>query len=422
MANDADLARLKQGVVTWNTWYNRNEAKGIKPDLRGAVLTGMDLRGIILANTDLRQANLSYSSLHQAILVGADLRGADLTLAAFVNANLHQADLRQARLTGAAFMGADLATSDLQGVTLDGDFSRADFACADLRGATFLPHIQLTGARLANANLQKATLSGVDFSGVDLRDADLSWADLRAAKLNAAVLTRTNFTGANLQNSSLVGAYLVWTNLESADITGCNVFGSAAWGVRRNDKTRQKQLIVTPPDVATITVDDLEVAQVIYLLLNNEKIRSVIDTITSKVVLILGRFTPERKVVLEAIQNELRKRDYVPVLFDFEKPASKDLTGTISTLANLARFIIADLTDPSSVPHELATLVPGTVVPVQAIILEGQREYAMFPDLMRRHHWVLDPHQYKSKEKLIAQLSERVIAPAEAKANELARK
>jgi hypothetical protein len=114
--------------------------------------------------------------------------------------------------------------------------------------------------------------------------------------------------------------------------------------------------------------------------MNYERIRSVIDTITSKVVLILGSFTPERKVVLDAIRDELRKRDYLSVLFDFEKPAKKDLTGTISTLANMARFIIADLTDPSSVPHELATVVPGTVVPVQAIILEGQREYAMFPD------------------------------------------
>jgi hypothetical protein len=169
-------------------------------------------------------------------------------------------------------------------------------------------------------------------------------------------------------------------------------------------------------------VDNLEVAQFIYLLLSNAKIRQVIDTITSKVVLILGRFTPERKVVLGSIRDELRKRDYVPVLFDFEKPASKDLTGTISTLANMARFIIADLTDPSSVPHELATVVPGTIVPVQAILLEEQREYAMFPDLVRRHHWVLEPYQYKSPQLLLEQLNERVIAPAEAKAKELTRK
>ena len=46
----------------------------------------------------------------------------------------------------------------------------------------------------------------------------------------------------------------------------------------------------------------------------------------------------------------------------------------------------------------------------------------MFPDLVRRHHWVLEPYQYRSKELLIANLNERVIAPAEAKAKELTRK
>jgi hypothetical protein len=156
--------------------------------------------------------------------------------------------------------------------------------------------------------------------------------------------------------------------------------------------------------------------------LSNAKIRHVIDTITSKVVLILGRFTPERKVVLDALREELRKRDYVPVLFDFEKPDSKNLTGTITTLAKMARFIIADLTEPSSVPHELAMIVPTTRVPVQTVLLEGHREYSMFADLRTDYHWVLEPFPYKSPELLIDQLSERVIAPAEAKARELSRK
>ena len=91
-------------------------------------------------------------------------------------------------------------------------------------------------------------------------------------------------------------------------------------------------------------MDNLEVAQFIYLMLNNQKIRDVIDTITSKAVLILGRFTEKRKAVLNAIQDELRHRNYLPILFDFEKPASKDLTGTIETLARMARIIIADRT------------------------------------------------------------------------------
>jgi len=70
----------------------------------------------------------------------------------------------------------------------------------------------------------------------------------------------------------------------------------------------------------------LEVAQFVYLLVNNQRIRHVIDTITSKIVLILGRFTHERKAVLDALRDELRKRDYLPILFDFDKPASRDLT------------------------------------------------------------------------------------------------
>jgi hypothetical protein len=66
--------------------------------------------------------------------------------------------------------------------------------------------------------------------------------------------------------------------------------------------------------------------------------------LTSKVVLVLGRFTPDRKVVLDAIRDELRKRDYAPVLFDFEKPSSRDITETVRTLVHMARFVIADIT------------------------------------------------------------------------------
>ncbi len=120
-----------------------------------------------------------------------------------------------------------------------------------------------------------------------------------------------------------------------------------------------------------ITVDNLEIAQFIYLLLHNEKLRDVIDTIGKKAVLILGRFTDERKAVLEAIREELRRRDYIPILFDFEKPASRDLTETVSTLAHMARFVIADITDAKSIPQELSVIVPNLPsVAVQPLILK----------------------------------------------------
>ena len=59
-------------------------------------------------------------------------------------------------------------------------------------------------------------------------------------------------------------------------------------------------------------------------------------------MLILGRFTEERKAVLHAIRDVLRDHNLVPVLFDFEGPRNRDLTETISTLAHLSRTIVAD--------------------------------------------------------------------------------
>jgi hypothetical protein len=100
---------------------------------------------------------------------------------------------------------------------------------------------------------------------------------------------------------------LVETNLADAIRTGCNIYGISAWGVKLNEGTKQQGLIITSHYEPEVTVDDLEVAQFVYLLLHNEKIRHVIENITSKVVLILDRFSiPERKAVLDALRDELR--------------------------------------------------------------------------------------------------------------------
>lgn len=67
----------------------------------------------------------------------------------------------------------------------------------------------------------------------------------------------------------------------------------------------QTNLRMTPGTESAITVDNLEVAQFLYLLVHNQKICAVLDTITSKVVLILGRFG-EHKVILDALREALR--------------------------------------------------------------------------------------------------------------------
>ena len=209
------------------------------------------------------------------------------------------------------------------------------------------------------------------------------------------------------------------TDFSGADLTGCRIHGASAWGLKL-EMTKQQNLIITHNDEPEITVDNIEVGQFIYLMLHNQKIRDVIDTITSKAVLILGRFTDERKAVLNALREELRQRDYLPILFDFELPERRNVTETVTLLARMARFIIADLTDPSSIPQELQAIIPSVRVPLQPLLLEGSSLYSMFKDFdPQDFHWVLPVYRYKEPKQLLATLAENVIAPAERKVKAL---
>jgi hypothetical protein len=232
------------------------------------------------------------------------------------------------------------------------------------------------------------------------------------------LLIGADLTGANLSGADLTGANLVNSNLTGADLTSCNVYGVSAWGLKL-EGTQQQNLVITEPREPEITVDNIEVAQFVYLLLHNEKIRDVIDTITSKAVLILGRFTDDRKAVLDALREELRKRHYLPILFDFEKPTSRDTDETITLLARMARFVIADISNAKSVLQELSAIVPHLPsVPVQPIILVNQEEPGMF-DHYRNMRSFLSVHRYADQAQLLADLGDKVIRPAELKVQEL---
>jgi uncharacterized protein YjbI with pentapeptide repeats len=309
------------------------------------------------------------------------------------------------------------------------DLSGADLSKANIAPARYffdagadLHEANLSGANLRGANLFIANLDGTDLRGANLIEADLRGtrgkANLSGADLSLANLTGADLTGADLHEANLLGATLLSTNLTDADLTGCRIFGVSAWRLKL-ERTKQQNLVISLEDEPEITVDNIEVAQFIDLLLNNQKVRDVIDTITSKVVLILGRFTDKRKVVLDALRDELRKRDYLPILFDFNVPATRDITETISLLARMARFIIADLTDPGSIPKELEAIVPTLAVPVQPLLEGSSRPYTMFKDYWK-YEWVLKEHRYAGLEQLLAELAEKVIVPAEAKVEALA--
>jgi uncharacterized protein YjbI with pentapeptide repeats len=379
MANNEHVALLKQGVAAWNAWREKNP--DIRPDLSDATL-----------GVNLSRANLSGTNLSKAVLVHANLGEADLS-----GAMLDWADLSGADLSGANLLSAQLMEANVSGANLSG--------------------AHLYWANLTGANLNAVVLFNAELNCAELIGAKLSGANLSGANLTLANLTGANLTGANLSGAYLRGANLVSSNLTDADLTGCRIYGVSAWELKL-ERAKQQNLIITRADEPEITVDNIEVAQFIYLLLHNEKIRDVIDTIGKKAVLILGRFTDERKAVLDALREELRKRDYLPILFDFAVPATRDITETVSLLARMARFIIADLTDPSSIPKELEAIVPGLAVPVQPLLEGASRPYAMFKDYWK-YDWVLPVYRYEGLEPLLATLADKVIAPAEAKAKAL---
>lgn len=292
------------------------------------------------------------------------------------------------------------------------DLSEADLSEADLSGAN------LFDAYFFKANLREANLTRADLRGADLSEADLSRADLSDADLSGADLSEANLTRANLIRANLSGANLSWANPSGANLSGaslsdCSIYGIAAWDVNLDGAT-QANLRITPDSEAAITVDNLEVAQFLYLLIHNQKIRDVLDTITSKVVLIPGRFGG-RKANLDALREALRNHPngYIPVLFDFNPQAEKPVFETVKILANLARFVVADLTDPNMVRSELSYITANVpTVPIQSLLEEGMSlptEYSTW----REYRSFLSVYRYADFDQLLANLTESVIEPVE---------
>jgi len=282
----------------------------------------------------------------------------------------------------------------------------ADFYRASLQ------HVIFSSSDASLADFTEANLSFVGFRSANLHFAKLRQANLTSASLDGADLSGADLSQADLSCSNLERAVVVNTSMRGAILNGARVFGASVWNVD-SESAVQENLVVTPEDEPAVTVDNLEIAQFLYLILNNKKLRDVIDAVTSKIVLILGRFSPERKMVLDSLRLELRSLGYVPVVFDFTAPGTRDLTETVSTLAHLARFVIADITDTRSIPQELARIVPNLPsVPVKPLLLASAGEYGMF-ETFKRYPWVLDIFQYRDQQDLVEQFAYRVVEPAE---------
>ncbi len=201
MANEEQLAILKQGAEVWNQW--REENAGTIPDLTNADLNWAELNGAKLSGATLCGAKLNGAELIQAKLTDADLSNVDLTGADLSQAELNRAKLNKANLSRAKLSGAKLLKADLSGA----DLSEANIGDAYLEEAD-LTMADVSGANLSWSNLYNGKLSDVILSRADLRGADLSRADLSRAALGEADLSGT-FLGstlfANVDLSRVIG-------------------------------------------------------------------------------------------------------------------------------------------------------------------------------------------------------------------------
>lgn len=346
--NPDHLEILKKGVPAWNRWRDENPA--VIPDLQDANLEGPE-----------------YPVMNKINLSRADMTRAFAQFRYFSDA-----DLRGARLVEARLWGANLSYSRLEG---------ADLTRACLRQA-FLDHADLRHAELTMTDLSQACAMDAKLCQARLREADLMFANLNGANLAEADLTNARISCANLASCTITGAVL----------DGCDTHGVWATDVV-GEPASQVRLNISPSGEAPFHVDDLQTAGLVHMLRTGESWSRVVHTLTNRAVLILGRFTEERRTILEAIAEELRVFNDLPIIFTFDKPPDRSVSETVRILAGLSQFVIVDLTAPKSSPLESHLVVPDLAVPIFPIIQRGEAQFSMFDDLYD-YPWVLRGYAY----------------------------
>jgi len=398
---------LKRGKDYWNKFRDNNPLDC--PQLIRSDLNKMDLTDYNFEETNFFRSDIKESNFENANLKNANLGRTNAEGSIFKNSNLTNSNFWRSNLKNAVFSKATLFQTN---------FRRANLMNVDFSEMTL--HL----VNFSKANLSKTNLCCTSMTNSILIDAIVSNSSLHNAKLNnsnleGAIFDHSNLNKADFSSVNLTKSRFIESNLDGAIFNNSRIYGISAWNLVISSSTQQRNLIITKEDEPTITTDNIEVAQFIYLLLNNSKIRNIIDTITSKVVLILGRFTSKRKKVLDLIREEFRKHDYLPVIFDFDVPARRDTQETLTTLARLARFIIADITDAKCIPQELVSIVQTLPsVPVLPIMLKGEQPWGMY-DHIKRYPWVIDIILYQNSDLLINDIKSNIICTLEKKVKEL---
>jgi len=288
-------------------------------------------------------------------------------------------------LGGSDFTGASAKGCNFSGSSLPKSvWNDCSIDSCNFQGLT-ASNVSAQSARFLNCDFRNSILDGLNADGSAFTNSSFSQCKLIAS----------TFTNSKLYSCKLDYALLCKANFDGATLDGCSVFGISIWGSDFS-KSDQKNFIVNLPGGNLIVTNSIEYSYFLYQCIENSNFKKYFESTSEKLVLILGRFTPKRMVYIDAIRNSLSKKGLIPVLFDFDKPETQDLSEVVLSLALISRFTVVDLSDPKCAPHEIATIAPHVNSPIAAVIEKGQRPYAMYSDMMRRYSWVLEPEVYQS--------------------------
>ena len=327
------------------------------------------------------------------------------------------------------------------------DLRGLDLTMVDINGFR-IGDLDLSNCRLAHAQMNGLRAWFISLSGADLRHANLDGSDVSFGNLSGANLEFCRFIRANLskidgksaifRHANLSHAVLNGAELQGADLRGAKVVGLSTWAIEVDKYTKQDGLILEElgdfledlsddrdqgykPRVIG-RVDQIDAIQLLYLIKDKRKLKTVIDALTNNLVLILGNFSLRRKSILRAVEDKLADLGYAPVIFDFDAPEDRDLIETVALLAGLSCFIVVDLTRPHSTPLETMLVAPQLGVPLASIIQAGEKPFSMFSSLHAKYSWVLPTWTYKDEKQLISKLNKEIVIPCEKKRAELRRR
>ena len=279
---------------------------------------------------------------------------------------------------------------DSQGRQIKGrnrfDFSGLHLTNASIHNA-FAEGLNIRGSKIIDCHFEEGDFSRADFSNTEFVNT----------RFNKTILTDANFDGASFINCNLNRVNLTNANFCLKEIRETVVYGVSAWDLKTCDEMKQSRLIIERTyelysDIIAsgkipLMADNIELAQFIYYLSNHKKMRDVLNILNAKGILLLGQFREGGLERLYKLHDWLKEKNYMPMIFDFDRPVSMDYTETVITMAGLSKIIIADLSG-GSVPQELHATLTNFQKPIIAYSRTGA--YSMFKDLKRKNPHAFD--------------------------------